>query len=190
MRKFTQAMPPAIALLLVAGSTAFAAAPSALYNKSITVSWAESRTMKGVDGHQIHRVIHHTQGIYVSNNGRLFMQTSRVAHNRGRAVNAAATSRSPDGLMKTSTAQAAKGREVQMSGRSIVTTVKFDSGARRMEIKFDEGFRSCAVHVLFGKEDNAPGKVIRAMNSRLYMVAKTDVSSQSCAIRDGNMFGS
>jgi hypothetical protein len=192
MRKCLQALLPATALLLVAGTAAFAAAPSALYNKSITVSWAEARDMKGVDGHARHRVVHHVQGIYVSGNGRLFMQTSRVAHGgaKGRQVNAAATSHGPGGSMKTSTAQAAKGREVQMNGRSIVVMVKFDSGARRMEVKFDEGFRSCSVHVAFGKEEGAPGKVIRGMNSRLYMVAKTDVSSQSCSIRDGNMFGS
>src|SRR4051812_31504274 len=85
----------------LSGSVAFAAAPSALLNKSITASWAESRDMETVDKRAMHRVVHHTIAIYVSNNGRLFIQKSRVSHNRGRAVNAGASSHSPDGTIKS-----------------------------------------------------------------------------------------
>jgi hypothetical protein len=186
MLRFIQLLLATITFSLLS-SAGFAAAPSALYNKSVMASWAESWDMTDVEGVSRHRVVHHNMGIYVSSAGRLFMQSSRVSHNRGREVNAVARSRSPEGSMKTSNAAGVKGREVQMTGRSIVVVVKFDSGARRMEIKFDEGFRSCSVSVVYGKEDNAPATVTRGMDGRLYMT-KTDVSSKNCSVRDGNAF--
>jgi hypothetical protein len=78
---------------------------------------------------------------------------------------------------------------VQIRGRSIVEMVKYDSGARRVEITFDESFRSCSVTVQHGKEENAPGQVVRGLNTRLLLVKSTSVSSTNCSVRDGNQFG-
>ena len=177
-----------ISLSLAATSAAVAAAPSALFNKSIMASWSEARDMETVEKRAMHRVIHHTVAIYVSNSGRLFIQKSRVSHNRGRAVNSGGSSHSPDGTIKSGNNRSAQGREVQIRGRSIVEVVKYDSGARRVEISFDEGFRSCSVSIQHGKEDNAPGQIVRGLNTRLLLVKSTSVSSQNCSIRDGNQF--
>lgn len=173
----------------LATTASFAAAPSALFNKSISASWAEARDMETVEKRAMHRVIHHTIAIYVSNNGRLFMMKSRVSHNRGRAVNSGGSSHSPDGTIKSGNNRSGQGREVQIRGRSIVEMVKYDSGARRVEITFDEGFRSCSVSIQHGKEENAPGQVVRGLNTRLLLVKSTSISSQSCQVRDGNVFG-
>jgi|SRR6185295_18699092 len=187
MHRFISLLIATLAATLSA--SAFAAAPSALYNKSVTASWSEARSMKDVDDRARHRVISHTMGIYVSSNGRVFMQTSRIAHVRGnRAVNSKGSSISPDGVIKTANSVASRGREISMSGRSIVEMVKFESGARRVEISFDEGFRSCSLKVQYGKDGDTP-IVARGMNTRLHAVTSISVASEHCAIRDGNMFG-
>lgn len=189
MHKFVQSLFATGSLFLVGAGTGFAAAPAALYNKSIMVTWSESRDMKDVNNRASHRVVHRTMGIYVSGAGRMFMQKSAVAVVRNsRWTNQSASSHGPGGTVKTSNAQADRGREVRMAGRSIVEIVKFDSGARRVEIKFDDGFRACSVHVLYGKEGSTP-IVSRGMTTRLHAVTSLDIGGQSCSVRDGNMFG-
>jgi hypothetical protein len=79
MHTFTQSLFATVSLCLVGSGTGFAAAPAALLNKSITVTWSESRGMKDVDNRASHRVIHRTMGIYVSGAGRMFTQTSAAA---------------------------------------------------------------------------------------------------------------
>jgi hypothetical protein len=176
--------------LFLAGTiTGLAAAPAALLNKSITVTWSESRDMKDVHNRASHRVVHRTMGIYVSSAGRMFTQKSAAAVVRNsRWVAESASSHGPGGSIKTSNAQIHAGREVRVIGRSLVETVKFDSGARRVEIKFDDSFRSCSVHIVYGKEGNTP-IVSRGMTTRLHAVTSLEIGSQSCSVRDGNMFG-
>jgi len=189
MRKFIQSLFGTVSLLLVGAGTGFAAAPAALYNKSIMVTWSESRDMKDVDNRASHRVVHRTMGIYVSAAGRMFTQKSAAAVVRNsRWVAQSASSHGPGGSIRTSNAQADRGREVRMVGRSLVETVKFDSGARRVEIKFDEGFRACTVHVIYGKEGDTP-IISRGMTTRLHALTSVDIGGQSCSVSDGNMFG-
>jgi hypothetical protein len=179
----------ATSLFLASAGTGFAAAPAALLNKSIMVTWSESRSMKDVDNRESHRVVHRTMGIYVSSAGRMFTQKSAAAVVRNsRWVAESASSHGPGGSTKTANAQAHSGREVRVVGRSLVETVKFDSGARRVEIKFDDGFRACSVNVIYGKEGNTP-IVSRGMTTRLHAVTSIDIGAQTCSVRDGNMFG-
>ena len=63
---------------LAFASTSFAAAPSALYNKSVVAAWSESRGLKGVDNQTVHRVVSHSMGIYVSGAGRMFMPRATI----------------------------------------------------------------------------------------------------------------
>jgi hypothetical protein len=187
--QFTRSAFAIMSLFLAGAGTGFAAAPAALLNKSITVTWSESRDMKDVDNRASHRVVHRTMGIYVSSTGRMFMQKSAVAVVRNSRWTAqSASSHGPGGSIKTSNAQAHAGRELRIVGRSLVETVKFDSGARRVEIKFDDGFRACSVHVVYGKEGNTP-IVSRGMTTRLHAVTSLDIGAQTCSVRDGNMFG-
>jgi hypothetical protein len=67
--------------------------------------------------------------------------------------------------------------------------VKFDSGARRVEIKFDDGFRACSVHIVYGKEGSAP-IVSRGMTTRLHAVTSLDIGGRLARFATGTCSGS
>ena len=187
MRKWPLAF--AFGPLMMWTAEAGAAAPPQLYNKSIMITWGEGRTMKSTEGHTRHRVVHAEYGIYISSAGRAFSQMGRsVVNRRGKIRNSSGSSVGPDGsTIKTSNAR--YGRQLSFQGRSIHTDVKYESGARRITVNFDEGFRSCSVNIIHGKEEGAPGIVQYGMNTRLHMLTSVSVSSPTCSIRDGNIFG-
>ncbi|HZP77391.1 MAG TPA: hypothetical protein VFB45_14710 [Pseudolabrys sp.] len=167
-------------------------APPALYNKSVLISWTESRDMKiPSTGRVIHRTTDIDYGIYISSAGRVFSQMGRqnkaLRYTR-MTVNQSGSSVGPDGnTIKTSNEH--YGRSLSFQGRSITTTTKFESGARQIRVDFDEGFGSCRVTVVHANERNAPAMVHDDMNSRLFIVSAVDSSAPTCAIRDGNIFG-
>jgi len=178
------------ALLLGMPSIAIAGgAPVKLYNKSITVHWSEDRSQKQTDGTAFSRVTHVDLGIYISNAGRLFRQLGRtVTNSRGKVVASGGTSAAPDG----SIIQANKNKyssTFQFIGRSLTGTTMYESGARRITITFDDGFRSCNVSISHGKEDGAPGLVMHSVSGRFYMLTSISISGASCSLQDGNIFG-
>ena len=174
-------------------SRAYAGPPSQLFGKSISIHWAEDQDQKLVTGEAKHVVIEQNIGIYVSSNGRVFSRGSRAAINsRGRMSRfsnfAAARSRDPEGgVIKTSNVRY-KGN-VQWQGRTLLGTMPFESGARRWTVAFDEGFRTCTVDVVYGKEAGMPGVVVHGMDTRLRVIESAKIASQTCSIADGNLFG-
>ena len=61
------------------------------------------------------------------------------------------------------------------------------SGATRLAMDFDPGFRSCVPTFTYGKEDGAP-IVWRGVDDVAYEVISNTVVSSSCEIKDGNLF--
>jgi hypothetical protein len=96
-------------------------------------------------------------------------------------------SQGPGGEIKT--AHNRGNRILKFEGRSLITDSTYESGARRITIAFDEGFRNCTVSVIFGREGGAPGIVNHGMSGRLFMLLSANVSVTSCEIKDGPAVG-
>lgn len=162
--------------------------PAGLYNKSISIFWSEDQTNQNTGGKTNHRVVHTSMSIYVSSAGRLFTQSGRERVNQqGKAVRSSGSSKSPDEAIRTSNSRY-RG-QLKFEGRTMINDVKYDSGVRRMIVTFDEGFRSCTVKFVHGKEDDAPGIVRRGMGGGLQLVTSLRVSGERCTVSDGNAFG-
>ncbi|HZP75596.1 MAG TPA: hypothetical protein VFB45_05585 [Pseudolabrys sp.] len=184
-----------VALFAAAASSlpiaAFAAAPPALYNKTISVSYSESKDLRGVDGDTRHRIVHGQIEIFVSSQGRVFRRAARQAvgmhGSRSKIVNELGRSRGPDGN-EIKTANVRYNGELAFNGRSITISTKFESGMRRVTIQFDGGFSSCTAAVTYGKEGGAPGLVHHGMNGRLYAATNISASTPTCSITSGTSF--
>jgi len=189
MKIFSRVVLAAAGLMTVLAAPASAAAPQALYNKSIVMHWSEGRATKLPNGSERHVVVHSAYTIYISNQGRMFSIMGRERKNRsGKTSAQKGVSRGPDGSTIVTAGQSyAKG--VTFEGKSMHAMSQFESGARRITAAFDDGFRGCSLKVSYGKEDNAPGHVQRGMTGRLIMVTKIDIAGASCSVKDGNAFG-
>ena len=57
-----------------------------------------------------------------------------------------------------------------------------------LAVDFADDFSGCTLHVLYGKEENAPGIVIRAPSGRLTMMHSASSKNEACSVKDGNVF--
>jgi hypothetical protein len=177
-------------MLTVVPIAATAGPPTQLYGKSMKISWMEDQENKRPNGKSFHSVVAHAYGVYVSTRGRVFFQSGHVALRRdGSPSNlGVGTSRDPDGhLIRDNRTSAHPGVD-RWQGRTFTHTRVFDSGARRVTANIDESFRTCSADVVYGREGGVPGIVLHGMNGRLQIFQAT-ISSISCTITDGNMFG-
>jgi hypothetical protein len=162
--------------------------PQQLFNKSILLNWSEGRSQQFPDGRENHVVVHSTTHIYVSGAGRMFLQSGRERINRsGKTIASVGATSSPDGSFRTANQHYKSA--VSFDGRTFTSVLKYESGARRVMATFDEGFRSCTLSVVHGKEEGSPGHVQRGMTGRLLLVKKVDISGATCSVKDGNVFG-
>ena len=174
-----------LALAPLAASAA-SNAPRELYGKSVIVSWTEGRHQKFPDGHTNLRVVHAGFTIYISDAGRAFVRSGRnMVNARGQTINVSGRSKAPDGdVIKTANTRYKPNGS--WSGQTYVSTVNYESGARRITVIFDPGFASCRLDLTHGKEDGAPGIVLHGMGGQLYMLTAIDIASPTCTVRAGN----
>lgn len=167
----------AFALALPIASAAHAQ-PAALKGKSVILSWQDQRTIKSLGSGDI-RTIGQTSNIrlYVSVQGRIFNDMVRAA---GRQIrqDQQVSGQGPNQL------------KWQFQGRSLVADQKFLRGARRVIVDFDAVFANCTVRILHGKEAGSQAISYRDMTRGEHWEIQTiSVTSSSCSIRDGNVFG-
>lgn len=172
-------------LLFIFVTSAFASsAPPQLLGKTVVTSWSEDTAWKDVDGKSGTAQSTVELSIFVSDKGRLFTQYAR----RMNGQPSMAYSNGPDSnLLKTS--NFIGNAPFQFNGRTLQNTFRYKSGARHIEIRFDESFQSCSLVVSYGREDGAPGRVTTAMNKRLFLLGKTSVIGPRCAVESGNRLG-
>jgi hypothetical protein len=158
------------------GTLEVAAAPAEVLGNSVIVSWSESReiTNKG-DTSQRHRRRASDLAVYISSAGRPFSRFSKTGlRKRGKtetseqAPNEAATN--------------GRSRVVHFEGSTLVVDTELDSGVRRVTINFEGG--SCSAKVSYARLGGA--KPLVGSHATINSV---DVSTASCAIRPGNVFG-
>jgi hypothetical protein len=163
-----------LCLLAACAATSAWAAPAALLNKSITVSYAVTIPGKKADGTQVTGTRQATRTIYVSSAGRIF---GRVARRDG---NAAETREAGPGD---------SGNNYRFVGDKIVGVMQFQSGASQMTISFDPSGQSCSASIVAGRDS---GRAIRwkmVDGSVREATGPVTVSNVSCSIASGNAFG-
>jgi len=164
-----------LCLLAVCAAAPAWAAPAALLNKSITVSYSTTIPGKTADGRQVTGTRASMRTIYVSSAGRLF---GRVARRDG---NASETKEAGPGDA---------GNNLRFAGDKIVGVMKFQSGAAQMTISFDPSGQSCCASIVAGRDS---GRAIRwrmVDGSVREATGAPSFSNISCSITSGNAFGS
>jgi hypothetical protein len=159
--------------------------PAGLREKSIGLSWTDTRTIKDTSGRVQSIAQSSTIDLYVSSLGRVFSSFQR------------STSGSSS---RGSYHQASVSKQISGTGDNflhwrfengtLVADQLFIRGARRITIIFGGRFDSCSVNVLHGKEAGTTPIYYRGTDSRIeYEIIDIKVTSTSCSIRQGNVFG-
>jgi hypothetical protein len=167
-----------LTLLLFAVADA-ASAPKELYGKSVAVQWSESVTGRGVDDQTAQNfLISRLMNVYVSSAGRPFVRLIGGGARFGRS----------GGDSFTAPGQSDVKDRVDFQGRSIVVYRELPSGARRISVDVDGGGTGCKAGVVNGRQ---AGKTITLqMGGRGRIeVTSIQISSVSCSIQNGNVFG-
>jgi hypothetical protein len=159
----------------------YAATPQALYGKSITVSWLETRSQRdGQSGPFKPIGLPFTSVFYVSTEGRLFTRSSTRSPGGAGSVDKVGTSGSN---------AAGDARNVSFSGNKIVSNVASQGAGRHTEISFDPGFSSCTAQVITAIPKGAKTAVVRSMTTgNIVEFESVSAGPASCSIASGNPF--
>ena len=158
------------------------AAPSQLYNKTVSISWSVQNMMRDPDGKEHGGGSSINYVIYVSSAGRLFERASRAV---GKLSN---TGNSDPGATTSKNGEA---RGLRFEGNTLVANRDYSggggSGAMRAVISFDPSYTSCTLQVTHGKDGNSVIKR-RSPDGVMREILSTTVTNTSCSVRDGNAF--
>jgi hypothetical protein len=153
-------------------TAASAAAPTALLNKSVVITWTESITEKGEDGRVMTHPANRERIAYISSTGRIFLRATNNLPG-GQGVYENAPGASPAGSLAF------------QGSNTMVGTSVFSGFARRLTVNFGSGYSSCSASVVYGKSGGS-----RTWKSpdgkRTYEAIAISVGTTSCSIRDGN----
>jgi hypothetical protein len=169
-------------LLMVPDTVHGASAPRQLFGRSVVLSWSEHQVAKFSDENRIRSAqVAVYDSVYISDKGRVFSEMARK--NRGSLV---AHDQAPDSSKDSS----GSSQSARFEGGALVVDTKFLSGAMRVVVDFDEGFKTCNAKVIHGKED---GKTMKWASwrhpGRLREVQSIEVTNLSCAVKEGNVLG-
>lgn len=168
----------AAASLLIA--TPLQAAPSSdLVGKSISVSWTENRQGK-VNGNERATSVSFQLQIYVGATGRPF--TRLTGTSRG------GTS-SNDQVGGSGQSLGGGVRSVRADGNTITLQANYGNFARTGRIDVSAGGSGCSAQMTVGKEPGSSPKPFRNSAGHTIEIHSVSVSSPSCSIQQGNVFG-
>ena len=162
-----------IAFALLVSSSAHAA-PAALMNKSITVSYAVTIPGTKADGTAVSGSRVATRTIYISSTGRIFARVYRRDGKQSQQKDA--------GPGDT-------GNTYHFAGDKLVGVMQFPSGAAQMTISFDGGGQSCSAAIVAGREGGQALKWKGVDGMMREASGPATFSNISCSISSGNAFG-
>jgi hypothetical protein len=154
------------------------AQPEPLRGRSIILSWQDARTVEDTATGQVHDTTQTSNvKLYIGSTGRVFSDFFRQS---GRGSN------DVSGISDS-------GKQFlnwKFGEGSLVADQHFVSGARRVVISFDSGYKGCSIRVLHGKEVGSQSITYRNFNraGQIFEVLSIKVTATSCAVRDGNVF--
>jgi hypothetical protein len=155
----------------VSAATAAYAAPRQLYGKSIIITWTEQRLQQHKGSFRLVSR-NGTLSVYVSTEGHIFNRSTMAG---GRHVNSRERVGS-DGHTR-----------ISFAGRTLIVFQSgASSGARKIQVTFDQGFTSCNADIIRGKETGA-ATILGAHGAVIESIKTTAIS---CSLHDGNIFAS
>lgn len=174
-------MPTTLLASFVLMSAAHAAAPQALYGKSVTVSWTETRSQRDSQAGPTFKPvgIPFTNTFYISSAGRVFVRTSaRSPGGAGSNDKVGASGRGAEGS-----------REVTFSGNRIVSSTAFQGAGRQVSISFDPSLSSCTAQVITGMPPGKKSVVVKSITTgNTVEFESVSAGPASCSIASGNPF--
>jgi len=165
------------------------AAPAQLYEKSVIVSWSETREQSTSASDGVRSVTRNGElSVYVSSAGRVFNRLTFSGYGMGRRGGTRMRSGSSE---QVSGEQSDRARSLSFSGRTMAAISPMGGGARRILVTFDNGFSGCSAEVLTGKasgESTIRGRSL--MNPGVSVqIHSIKTGAASCKIQNGNVFG-
>jgi hypothetical protein len=156
-------------------------APESLRNKSVVVNWTVNRSLRLVgEGPFRDMSTPFSLAIYISSAGRPFARTTATPGRRSGSAEAVGTS---------GKSYSGGTRQVRFSGNTIEVLASNSGGARRVVVQVSGG--GCSAQVTIGKDVGGSG-VMRAKSlasGKAIEVRSVAVTSTSCSVREGNVFG-
>jgi hypothetical protein len=188
MRVMMSSVVAGLAMLACGGAWA---APAQLYEKSIVVSWSETReqTSSAAMASGPRSVTRNGElSVYISSAGRTFNRLTFSGYGMGRRGGGRMRSGSSEQVSGESSDRA---RSLSFSGRTMTAVSPMGGGARRILVTFDSGFSGCSAQVLTGKasgESTIRSRSLMNPGSRVEILS-VKTGAASCKIQNGNVFG-
>jgi len=179
MRAAAIAIVSAIAL----APAAAIAAPAQLYDKSITVSWSESRSQRAVGLEPAFRPVSIPSRftVYVSTKGNIFKRIFSMTpdgRQSGARDRAGASNSGGGGSVS-----------VQFQGNAMIASASNGGYGMRIQVTFDSGFGSCTAQVVGGKQAGSKTVTLRSVASgQTIEVESVSAGAATCAVAQGNPF--
>jgi len=165
-------------------TVADAAAPRQLYGKTVVITSTEARTQHAVGGgNPISMTASTVLSVYVSTAGRPFVRSDRTIPGNRRPRQRAMDTAPDGGSIGVSRASS-----VQFAGNTMVISMQFDSGARRITATFDGSFGSCTATAINGREGNRPMVIRSRFTGQPLELDAIRTTVGSCTVREGNAF--
>jgi hypothetical protein len=156
------------------GPSVASAAPTALLNKSITVSYVTTIPGKKADGSPVSGSRVAVRTVYISGAGRIFARVFRRDGNATQTRDAG-----PD----------ESGNNFRFVGDKLVGVMQFSSGAAQMTISFDGAGQSCSATIVAGHDNGKPLRWKGVDGTMRESTGPATFSNISCSISSGNAFG-
>lgn len=151
---------------LTVGSPVLAAAPAALHNKTIHISYG--LYIASTDGaHYPPR--NNTLTLYISSAGRVFAKKIARAGRYGKE-------------------RETVGGNYRFVGSKLIGTRHFGNGAGQILISFDSAFQSCSIAIMVGAEKGKRLEWTSLNGVRRSASSREVLSGQTCTIENGNAF--
>jgi hypothetical protein len=170
----------AVCFLAARAPTESRAQPAPLRGKSVILSWHDERTHKDIATGEIATSTQASEiRLYISTAGRIFSELDRKGGRGGSDTKLGISDADKQFL------------NWKFEGASLVADQSFLEGARRVIIDFDSRYANCSVKVLHGKAAGSSNIKYRNFSrpSQIFEILSIKVTSTSCALQDGNVFG-
>jgi hypothetical protein len=156
------------------------AVPSALFNKTIALTWNIQMSVKNAGGTVKTFAAPRERVVYISDKGRLFVRERRP-DGRG------ALNQVEERASGNSTNYTGNPSSIRFEGDELVAITGQVNGANMMRASFDQSFSNCSMRWMAGK--SASGQTTwKGSDGVSYDIVSATAGAMSCSIKSGNAF--
>jgi hypothetical protein len=164
-------------VMAICATSAIAAAPDNLRNKSFTVSWTEQHNQSRDGGEFRDYAVPYQWTLYISSAGRGF---SRLHIGMGRGAG------THEGVGQGGTSFGGGEHSMTFTNSGIVQTANFGEAARRISV--DVTGSGCSAQVTVGKVPNAEAAKYTRTDGRHFEIRSLQAGAATCQMQEGNTF--